>query len=111
MRNRGTAGLSTPRISLACRLTSATSHLRHSARDRASLGEIRHQVAAQIACIIGRAVDETRLAPTQERYTHQIETRDIDHTPVMTDLTFAIDRGDLEPRIVGTKSGCPNDGS
>ena len=89
--------------------TSATSHLRDGARDRVPR-EIGHQVAAQIVRIIARAVDETRLAPAQERDTHQIQARNIGHTLVVTDMTFTIQHWDFQPGIVGTKAGCPHDG-
>jgi len=49
------------------------------------------------ARIVARTVDETRLAPPEERHTDQVHPGGINHTTVVADQTFCVEHIHLEP--------------
>ena len=54
-----------------------------------SAGEMRGQMIAQVARVVGGPVDECGLAPAQERHAHQVHPRRIHNAAVVADPALA----------------------
>ena len=63
---------------------------------------------AEIARVVAGAVDEGRLASSQELYAHQVHAGCIaDDTAVVTHAALAVQNRHLEVRVVGPEPGRP----
>ena len=109
LRARGVARVRHPVNALSIRnqqIGARRLHLTLSSTD-----EIGREVGAQVASIVAGAVDETRLAAPEERYAHQVHPGGLDDASVVADTALAVEHQHVEPRVVGTESGRPDDGS
>ena len=53
--------------------------------------------------------DEGRPAPPQHRQAQGVETRAVDDTAVVAEVTLRVDDRDVQPPVVGPETGCPDD--
>jgi hypothetical protein len=61
--------------------------------------------------IVFGAVNEARLSPAHEVEPENVETWHVNYAAVVAQPTFAIERGHVEPPVVGPKTGRPDDGA
>ena len=83
---------------------------RDSRKLTAAALEVRPKVGAQVASVIGCAVDEGRLPAPQKRQAHEVHAGGLDDAAIVTDMALAVDYRHVKPGIVGTEAGCPEDG-
>src|SRR6185295_2637489 len=57
------------------------------------------------------AVDQRRFPAAKKLHSHHIHSRRVRNAAVVPDVALAIHRRHLEPGIVGTETGCPDDGA
>jgi len=67
-------------------------------------------VRAQLAGIVAGAIDQRRLPAPQELLAHQVHARRINDPAFMPDAALAIEDGDVEPGVIGSIAGRPDDG-
>ena len=64
----------------------------------------------KILSVVLRAVDETRSPSTKNVGSEQVHAGVLaHHATVVSDAAFVVDNGNVEPRVVGAVSGCPDD--
>src|ERR1700742_4590804 len=62
-----------------------------------------------LAGVVLNAVDEGRLAPAKNGQAQGVESRTREYAAVVLELTFRVDHGYVEPRVVGPVAGRPHD--
>ena len=62
-----------------------------------------------IARVILRTMNETRLAPAKDGQPQSVHPRCIDDASVVSQVTLVIDHRHVEPAILRTKAGRPQD--
>ena len=66
-------------------------------------------MVAEIARIVAGAVDQRRLAAAQKLHPHEVHAWMLGNPAIVTDLALAIENRHIEPGIVRTIAGGPND--
>src|SRR6185369_9730007 len=69
------------------------------------------KMARELSRIVAGAVDQGRLAPPHERSAHQVEAGRRCDAAVMTDHALVVEHRHLQPSVVGSIAGCPDDGT
>src|ERR1044072_7080008 len=87
-----------------------STNLCRSARDSAVVQEPQ-QVITEVVCVGAGAVDQRRLATTQELQTHHIHARRRYHAAVVAYAALAVENVDVKPGVVRPVAGCPDDAS
>src|SRR6516165_7295022 len=66
-------------------------------------------VIAQVSGVIAGTIDQCRFSTAQERSAYQIHASGRNDPTIMTDHSFTIENRQLEPGIIGTVAGGPDD--
>ena len=61
--------------------------------------------------VVLRAVDETRFPAAEDRESEHVQARCVDDAAVMAQIALLVDGRDMEPTVIGTKTGGPHDGA
>src|SRR4051812_920046 len=72
-------------------------------------GQIAPEVFDQVARVVLRAVDEAGLAPAENRQSNRIEARRVDDAAVVAQVSLPVEDRHVEPAVIGTESGRPDD--
>src|SRR5262245_15369063 len=100
------------RLRLVCawaRLHAVDEAVRSSAQPSSGVVEIGGEMRAQVASIVTGAVDQRGFAAPQELHPHEVDAGRTDNAAVVRDVALTIENRQLQPGIVWSVTGGPND--